>query len=62
MIISHKYKYLFIETPHTGSTAISNELQENYDGQRILHKHAYYFEFARQASEEERKNTLCLPG
>ena len=54
MIISHKYKYLFIETPHTGSTAISKELQENYDGQPILHKHAYYFEFARQASEKDR--------
>ena len=31
MIISHKYKYLFVELPRTGSTAISNELCEYYE-------------------------------
>lgn len=53
MIISHKHKYLFIEVPHTGSTAIANELVENYQGEHILHKHATYTEFKQAASEEE---------
>jgi len=45
VIISEKYKYLFIETPHTGSTAISAELIELYDGRSILSKHASYYDF-----------------
>lgn len=53
MIISHKHKYLFIEIPHTGSTAISKELIEKYDGESILHKHANYCEFKRIARSEE---------
>ncbi len=32
MIIRHRYKYVFVELPHTGSTAISEELRELYDG------------------------------
>lgn len=40
MIISHRYKYVFVEIPHTASTAISNELCEKYDGMRIYAKHA----------------------
>jgi hypothetical protein len=55
MIISHKYKYLFIETPQTGSTAISKELREHYNGHNILRKHSYYFEFEKIASSEEKK-------
>lgn len=55
MIISHKNKYLFIEIPHTGSTAIHRELCENYDGTPILGKHTNYFEFLRAATPEERK-------
>lgn len=54
MIVSHKYKYVFVQLPHTGSTAISKELRENYDGVRVLRKHAYYHEFLRIASPEER--------
>ncbi len=54
MVISHKYKYVFVELPRTGSTAISKELQEFYDGQRILKKHSRYSEFLAQATEEER--------
>lgn len=53
MIISHKHKYLFVELPHTGSTAVSRELCENYDGIPILHKHAFYDEFLHVASSEE---------
>lgn len=55
MIISHKHKYLFVELPRTGSTAISKELRECYDGARILRKHATYLEFLKVASPEEKK-------
>jgi hypothetical protein len=55
MIISHNHRYLFIQIPHTASTAIGRELCEMYDGVRILHKHAHYLEFERVASPEERK-------
>jgi hypothetical protein len=40
MIISHKYKYIFIGLPLSGSSAISKELIESYDGQLILKKHS----------------------
>ncbi|GAB4293352.1 MAG: hypothetical protein Kow0098_14160 [Ignavibacteriaceae bacterium] len=55
MIISHKNKYLFVELPFTGSTAISAELCENYDGISILKKHSRYHEFL-QVAEEKEKN------
>lgn len=55
MIISHKYKYIFIELPMTGSTAIARELMEHYDGQKILAKHASPKDFWRIATEEEKK-------
>lgn len=54
MIISHVHKYLFVELPRTGSTAISRELCQQYDGQRILRKHSTYFDFRRVATAEER--------
>ena len=49
MVISHKYKYLFIEIPETASWAIRKELCQNYDGEPILHKHASYIEYCRTA-------------
>jgi hypothetical protein len=55
MVISHKYKYLFIELPRTGSTAISAELRANYDGSLILYKHATYLDFLKRARPEEKK-------
>lgn len=55
MIISHKYKYLFIEIPLTGSWAIRHELCAYYDGQPILHKHASYPEFRKIATDEGKK-------
>lgn len=55
MIISHKHKYLFVELPLTGTTAISKELRENYDGIAHLTKHATYQNFLEKASEEEKK-------
>lgn len=61
MIISHRYKYLFVELPLTGSTAISNELRENYDGTEILFKHSTYYDFLKIATEEE-KNYFVFAG
>ena len=55
MIISHRYRYVFVEVPRTGSTAISAELRENYDGHEILRKHATYRDFLRLATPDERK-------
>ena len=55
MIISHTHKYLFVEIPHTGTTAISQELCDLYGGKRILRKHAYYQEFLKVASSEEKR-------
>lgn len=54
MIISHTHRYVFVELPRTGSTAIRQELRDLYDGQPILHKHATYDEFLRTASPAER--------
>lgn len=42
MVISHKYKYIFIELPRTGTTAITDQLLKFYNGERILIKHASY--------------------
>lgn len=61
MIISHEHKYLFIEVPHTGSTAISKELRAHYGGVPILRKHAYYPEFLSFATPEE-KEYFCFAG
>jgi hypothetical protein len=55
MIISDKYKYVFVEYPRTGTTAVSKELCQNYYGRRILRKHSAYQEFLRIASPEEKK-------
>ena len=45
MIISHKYKYVFVGLPLAASTAISKELCEQYDGKAILAKHSIYQDF-----------------
>ena len=54
MIISHRHRYVFVELPRTGSSAVRRELRELYDGVPTLHKHSTYDEFRRQASEDER--------
>lgn len=54
MIISHKHKYLFVELPRTGTTAIHNELIKHYDGEEILNKHSTYRDFLKTATEEEK--------
>jgi len=61
MVISRKFKYLFIEIPQTGCTAVSDELRRNYDGEDILYKHATYNEFLKIASKEE-KNYFVFAG
>lgn len=53
MVISHTYKYLFVEIPLTASWAIRNELCTHYDGAPILHKHATYPEFKQIAKGDE---------
>ncbi len=55
MVISDKNKYLFVELFYTGSTAISSELCELYDGKKILRKHSRYHEFLATASESQKK-------
>jgi hypothetical protein len=54
MIISHTYKYVYVEFPQTGSSTVAKELMSNYDGKRILFKHAQYHEFIKQATEDEK--------
>ena len=55
MIISHTHRYLFVELPRTGSTAISRELVQNYEGAHILWKHATYQDFLKVAKPEEKE-------
>jgi hypothetical protein len=55
MVVSDKYKYVFIELPRTGSTAINKELRENYEGYQILYKHATYSDFEAIATKEQKK-------
>jgi hypothetical protein len=54
MIISHEHRYVFVELPRTGCTAVGKELIECYDGERILAKHSMYSDFLKQASTEEK--------
>ena len=54
MIISHEHRFVFVELPRTGSTAVGKELIESYGGVRILRKHSSYGDFVRQATPDER--------
>ena len=53
MIISHKYKFLFIGLPFSASSAISKELYLKYEGKPLLQKHSLYHEFKKIATKEE---------
>ncbi len=55
MIISHKYRYVFIMNPRTASTSIGRELCDCYGGEKILWKHALYSDFLKQASNDEKR-------
>ena len=52
MIVSHQHRYVFVEVPRTGSTAVSAELREHYGGEPILRKHATYSDYLRHATGE----------
>ena len=53
MIISHKYKFLFIGLPFSASSAISKELHLEHDGEPYLRKHSLYHEFENVATKSE---------
>ena len=55
MIISHKYKFLFIGLPFSASSAISKELHLQYEGEPFLRKHSLYHEFRKIATKKERE-------
>jgi hypothetical protein len=38
MLISQSDRYVFVELPRTGSTAVRREVRELYDAAPILHK------------------------
>ncbi len=61
MVISHRYRYLYVELDRTASTVIARELCENYDGKRILWKRARYRDFLKTATLEE-KNYFTFSG
>ncbi len=44
MIVSHAHKYVFVQIPRTGCTAVAAELMANYEGESILGKHSSYSE------------------
>ena len=54
MIVSDEHRYVFVELPKTGSTAISNELCEYYAGRRVGPRHMPYHRFLRFASADQR--------
>lgn len=55
MIVSDTHRYVFVELPHTGTTAIAHELCSHYDGRSILRKHARFHEFLAWARPEQRR-------
>ena len=55
MIISHKYRFLFIGLPFSASSAISKELHAKYEGLPYLRKHSLYHEFKKVATINEKK-------
>lgn len=54
MIISHKYKFLFIGLPFSASSAIIKDLHSKYNGLPYLRKHSLYHEFYNKASKKEK--------
>jgi len=53
VIISDQHRYVFVELPRTGSTAVAAELTENYGGRSILGKHSTYRDFLRIATPDQ---------
>jgi hypothetical protein len=54
MIISHKYKFVFIGLPFSASSAISKELYLQYEGIPYLRKHSLHHEFEKVATKIEK--------
>lgn len=54
MIISDTHKYIFVQFPQTGCSAVAQELIAHYDGRRILYKHAQYHEFLKIATPAQK--------
>jgi hypothetical protein len=53
MVISKRYKFIFIELPQTATTAIAKELCQNFDCMSLLGKHSTYYEYCKAATKEE---------
>ena len=53
MIISDKYRYIFVGLPFSASTAISKHLSENYEGKPLLRKHSLYCEVKKKLSNKQ---------
>ncbi|MDP8904620.1 MAG: hypothetical protein M3N29_04785 [Chloroflexota bacterium] len=54
-MISDRHRYVFIELPRTGTTAVAAELVDNYDGREILGKHSTYRDFLRIANDDQKR-------
>ena len=59
MIISHEHRFVFIEVPLTGTTAIARELCTSYGAEEILGKHSHLSEFLRVATPDEKTYTVA---
>jgi len=55
MIISYKYKFLFIGLPFSASSAITKDLHAKYEGKPYLRKHSLYHEFIKAATPQEKE-------
>jgi hypothetical protein len=60
MIVSDRYKYVFVEQPLTASTAIASELVSYYGGRKVLSKHSNYSDFLRTATEQQRRYAVII--
>lgn len=57
MIVSHEHRFVFVEVPRTGTTAISAELVARYGGASVGPKHAHRGEAMQLLGERAR--TYC---
>ena len=60
MIVSHEHRFVFVEVPQTGSTAIAKELLGQYGCEEVLHKHAHLREFLNQATPDEKRYIVAV--
>ena len=60
MIVSHAHRFVFLEVPQTGTTAIAKELCATYGAEEVLHKHAHLSEFRQAASPAERAYRVAV--